>query len=214
MIQEKDAADWNPDYIVGEKCDNYKRSINTRTFESAYSSDRHRRNHTPPGQWVARTPDGRDDVAGRRKVLPISHRPQHQRPAPPRRRVRMRRRGDAFLVPDYIFVVVEEISDPAPPSECVMRRERGNVKDRGNRAKHERCAGNVAKAPRIRNGCAAFVRGCFRTPESEADKSRNDQKSDRGDVEFRAKAETEHYTEWYKETAAAFQRGRLDDHKE
>src|ERR1700687_5702264 len=56
----------------------------------------------------------------------------------------MSRGRDALLVPDDVAIIEKDIADTAPPSEPVVREERAEVCDRGDRA--DDCDGAEAAA--------------------------------------------------------------------
>src|SRR5229473_2239969 len=94
----------------------------------------------------------------------------------------MSRGRDALFVPDDIAIVAEDVTDSAPPSEPVVREERAEVRDRGDRA--DNCDG--AEAPAVeefldrRNGPRRCVECRDPAPENfsvtQSDHNNNNQK--------------------------------------
>src|SRR6516164_9407683 len=131
VVEKQGAADPNPDHDVGKVADDQKRPFELGPLAGAYRGYGYRGETAPPEEWISATPDGRD-LSGLGKILPVSYGPQHQRPAPPGRGIRMGRGGDAALVPDDLLVVVGQVLDTRPPAEEEMRKEHPDVSNRCN----------------------------------------------------------------------------------
>src|SRR6516164_3030647 len=110
MIEEKNARNRYPDQEVHDEANYQEYTREIRLSDCADRGDYHGGHHRPPCQWVTGAPYQRHLTLSR-KILPICHRPQHERPAPPGRRIWMGGSSYTILLPHHIFVIVQQVCD-------------------------------------------------------------------------------------------------------